>query len=67
MSFNPNIAQNIQAELGRVSKSIEVVKAMTETLKLLSQMPEPLLTEYIFDKVVQIGAIRTTEMRFNSP
>ena len=42
-------------------------KYVTETLKLLPQMPEPILTEYIFDKVAQIGAIRTTEIRFNSP
>lgn len=41
-------------------------KYVTETLKLLPQMPDPILTEYIFDKVAQIGAIRTTEIRFNS-
>ena len=42
-------------------------KYVMETLKLLPQMPEPILTEYIFDKIAQVGAIRTSEIRFNSP
>ena len=42
-------------------------KYVMETLKLLPQMPEPILTEYIFDKIAQVGAIHTSEIRFNSP
>ncbi len=42
-------------------------KYIAETLKLLPEIPDPILMEYIFDQVTQIGGIHTTETRFNSP
>ena len=41
-------------------------KYATETLKLLPQMPDPILMEHIFDQIAQIGSIHTTETCFNS-
>lgn len=41
-------------------------KYVTETLKLLPEMPEPILMDHIFDKVAQIGGIHTANLCFNS-
>jgi len=42
-------------------------KYAEETLKLLPEMPETILMEYIFDKIAQIGGIHTAEQGRNSP
>lgn len=42
-------------------------KYVTETLKLLPQMPDPILLEQIFDTVGQIGRIHTPVPHLNSP
>jgi len=42
-------------------------KYAEETLKLLPEMPETILMEYIFDKIAQIGGIHTAEQGFSSP
>ena len=42
-------------------------KYVTETLKLLPEMPEPILMNHIFDKVARIGGVHTAETCINSP
>jgi DDE superfamily endonuclease len=42
-------------------------KYVSETLKLLPQMPEPILLAHIFDTVTRLGSIHAAEPDFNSP
>jgi hypothetical protein len=41
-------------------------KYVTETLKLLPEMPEPILIEHIFATIAQIGCIHTDELHSNA-
>ena len=42
-------------------------KYVSETLKLLPQLPEPVLLARIFDTVPRLGCIHATEPCLNSP
>jgi putative transposase len=42
-------------------------KYLSETLKLLPQMPEPILIQQIFQSVTQLGTIHATPSLINSP
>jgi putative transposase len=42
-------------------------KYAAETLKLLPEMPEPILMEYIFDKIALVGSIHMAEQCVRSP
>jgi putative transposase len=42
-------------------------KYVSETLKLLPQMPEPILLAHIFDTVTRLGSIHAAEPDLNSP
>ncbi len=42
-------------------------KYVTETLKLLPEMPEPILLDHIFHTIAQIGSIHATKLCSNSP
>jgi len=42
-------------------------KYATETLKLLPQMPEPILLAQIYDRITRLGGIHTAKPVFSSP
>lgn len=42
-------------------------KYVTETLKLLPKMPDPILFQHIFQTVSQLGSIHNSQSRFYSP
>jgi len=42
-------------------------KYVTETLKLLPEMPEPILLDRIFHTIAQIGSVHTANLYLNSP
>ena len=74
--FMVNVARLLLQEFRQESPDFSVLdlkahfrgrKYVTETLKLLPEMPEPILLDHIFHTIAQIGSIHAAELCPNSP